>query len=130
MEPAVRERIEKTIRENPVVLYMKGNRAQPRCGFSAQVVGVLDQLLSDYVTLDVLSDPALRDGIKEYSSWPTIPQLYVRGEFVGGSDIVAALDVSGELREKLGDLVQSMLPKVTVTAAARTELSAAIESKE
>jgi monothiol glutaredoxin len=130
MEPAVRERIEKTIRENPVVLYMKGNRAQPRCGFSAQVVGVLDQLLSDYVTLDVLSDPALRDGIKEYSSWPTIPQLYVRGEFIGGSDIVAALDVSGELREKLGDLVQSMLPKVTVTAAARTELSAAIESKE
>jgi monothiol glutaredoxin len=130
MEPAVRERIEKTIRENPVVLYMKGDRAQPRCGFSAQVVGVLDQLLSDYVTLDVLSDPALRDGIKEYSSWPTIPQLYVRGEFIGGSDIVAALDVSGELREKLGDLVATPQPKVTITSAARVELAAAIESKE
>jgi monothiol glutaredoxin len=130
MDPAVRALIEKTLKENPVVLYMKGTRAQPRCGFSAQVVGVLDQLLGDYLTLDVLSDPLLRDGIKEYSSWPTIPQLYVRGEFIGGSDIVAALDVSGELREKLGDLAQSLLPKVTVTAAARAELSAAIESKE
>jgi monothiol glutaredoxin len=130
MEPAVRERIEKTNRENPVVLYMKGNRSQPRCGFSAQVVGVLDQLLSDYLTIDVLSDPALREGIKEYSSWPTIPQLYVRGEFIGGSDIVAALDVSGELRDKLGELVQAPQPKVTITSAARVELAAAIENKE
>jgi monothiol glutaredoxin len=128
MDPAVRAQIERTIQDNPVVLYMKGTRDQPRCGFSAQIVGVLDQLLGDYATRDVLSDPVLREGIKEYSSWPTIPQLYVRGEFIGGSDIVAALDVSGELREKLGELVQSTLPKVTVTAAARAELSAALES--
>jgi monothiol glutaredoxin len=130
MEPALRAQIEKTIKENPVVLYMKGTRAQPRCGFSAQVVGTLDQLLPEYVTVDVLADPALREGIKEYSSWPTIPQLYVRGEFIGGSDIVAALDVSGELKDKLGDLVTSALPKVSITAAARTELAAAIESAE
>lgn len=130
MDPALRAQIEKTIRENPVVLYMKGTRAQPRCGFSAQVVGTLDALLPEYVTLDVLTDVTLREAIKEYSSWPTIPQLYVRGEFIGGSDIVAALDVSGELREKLGDLVSTGLPKVTVTAAARTELAAAIESTE
>jgi monothiol glutaredoxin len=130
MDPAVRAQIERTIQDNPVVLCMKGTRDQPRCGFSAQIVGVLDQLLGDYATRDVLSDPVLREGIKEYSSWPTIPQLYVRGEFIGGSDIVAALDVSGELREKLGELVQSTLPKVTVTAAARAELSAALESKE
>jgi monothiol glutaredoxin len=129
MDPAVRAQIERTIQDNPVVLYMKGTRDQPRCGFSAQIVGVLDQLLGDYATRDVLSDPVLREGIKEYSSWPTIPQLYVRGEFIGGSDIVAALDVSGELREKLGELVQSTLPKVTVTAAARAELSAALVSK-
>lgn len=130
MEAALRARIETTIKENPVVLYMKGTRAQPRCGFSAQVVGTLDQLLSEYVTVDVLADPDLREGIKEYSSWPTIPQLYVRGEFIGGSDIVAALDVSGELKDKLGDLVSNALPKVSITPAARTELAAAIESPE
>lgn len=130
MEAALRAQIEKTIRENPVVLYMKGTRAQPRCGFSAQVVSTLDALLPDYLTLDVLADVALREGIKEYSSWPTIPQLYVRGEFIGGSDIVAALDVSGELREKLGELVTTALPRVTVTAAARAELAAAIEGKD
>jgi monothiol glutaredoxin len=130
MEPALRAQIEKTIQENPVVLYMKGTRAEPRCGFSAQVVRTLDALLPEYVTLDVLADPALREGVKEYSSWPTIPQLYVRGEFIGGSDIVAALELSGELRDKLGDLVNTKLPKVTVTAAARAELGAAIESAE
>jgi monothiol glutaredoxin len=130
MEPAVRAQIERTIQENPVVLYMKGTRSQPRCGFSAQVVGTLDQLLASYTTVDVLADPALREGIKEYSAWPTIPQLYVRGEFIGGSDIVAALDMSGELREKLGDLVNGALPKVSITPAARAELAAAIESPE
>jgi monothiol glutaredoxin len=90
-------------------------------------VSVLDALLTDYVTVDVLQDAALREGIKEYSQWPTIPQLYVRGEFIGGSDIVSALDVSGELRDKLGDLVTSVVPKVTVTPAARAELTGAIE---
>jgi monothiol glutaredoxin len=78
----------------------------------------------------VLSDPALREGIKEFSSWPTIPQLYVRGEFVGGSDIVAALHESGELSEKLGALAEAPTPEVTLSDAARAELSAAIESND
>jgi monothiol glutaredoxin len=109
---------------------MKGTRSQPQCGFSARVVEILDTLLPDYVTVDVLSDPALREGIKEFSSWPTIPQLYVRGEFVGGSDIVAALHESGELSEKLGALAEAPTPEVTLSDAARAELSAAIESND
>lgn len=77
---------------------MKGNPAAPKCGFSASVVKVLDELGSPYQGIDVLADPFLRDGIKEFSDWPTIPQLYVGGEFVGGSDIVREMFVSGELQ--------------------------------
>src|SRR5512135_3297787 len=100
MTPETREKISRTVRENPVVLYMKGTRSLPQCGFSSRVVEIMDGLVTDFVTVDVLADPELREGIKEFSSWPTIPQLYVRGEFVGGSDIVAALHESGELAEK------------------------------
>lgn len=128
MTPQLRETISKTVQENPVVLYMKGDRLRPQCGFSAKVVEILDGLLDDYKTVDVLADAAVRDGVKEYSSWPTIPQLYVRGEFVGGSDIVSALFESGELGEKLGDLLSVRTPRVTLTDAARAELGAAIES--
>jgi monothiol glutaredoxin len=120
--------IAKVIEENPVVLYMKGSREAPRCGFSARVVEILDTLLEDYVTVDVLRDDAIREGIKAYSSWPTIPQLFVRGEFVGGADIVAALGESGELREKLGDLVVTLEPRISLSEAARRELASAIES--
>ncbi|HEX6765887.1 MAG TPA: glutaredoxin domain-containing protein, partial [Polyangiaceae bacterium] len=109
---------------------MKGSREQPQCGFSARIVQILDGMLSDYVTVDVLADPGLREGIKEFSSWPTIPQLYVRGEFVGGSDIVSALFESGELAEKLGGLSESPKPSITVSDAARNELLAALESKD
>jgi monothiol glutaredoxin len=130
MNAAVRNTIEHALSENPVVLYMKGTRSQPQCGFSARVVEILDTLLPDYLTIDVLSDPALREGIKEFSSWPTIPQLYVRGEFVGGSDIVAALHESGELLEKLGALAEAPTPEVTLSDAAHAELAAAIESKD
>jgi monothiol glutaredoxin len=127
MTPAVRQSITDAIQQNPVVLYMKGSRRSPQCGFSASVVGLLDTLLEDYVTVNVLENAELREGIKEYSSWPTIPQLFVRGEFVGGSDIVAALSESGELAEKLGDLVSTRTPKVTVSDAARAELTGALE---
>jgi monothiol glutaredoxin len=130
MDPSVQSSIRRAIEENPVVLYMKGSRTQPQCGFSARVVEILDGLLPDYVTVDVLADAGLREGIKEFSSWPTIPQLYVRGEFVGGSDIVAALHESGELEEKLGELAQPALPRITVSAAARAELAAAVESSD
>ncbi|HVR18039.1 MAG TPA: Grx4 family monothiol glutaredoxin [Polyangiaceae bacterium] len=130
MDQAVETSIRHAIAENPVVLYMKGSRAQPQCGFSATVVQILDGLLPDYVTVDVLADTSLREGIKEFSSWPTIPQLYVRGEFIGGSDIVAALHESGELGEKLGELARPPAPKLTVTAAALAELLAAVEGSD
>jgi monothiol glutaredoxin len=80
---------------------MKGNRLQPQCGFSARVVQILDSLLPEYTTVDVLRTPEIREGIKEFSAWPTIPQLYVDGEFLGGCDIVTELYTSGELQQKL-----------------------------
>ena len=95
--------IGKTIGENPVVLFMKGVPDQPRCGFSSVVVQILDHVGVDFVGVDVLQDPALRDGVKSFSDWPTIPQLYVGGEFVGGSDIVREMFTSGELKTLLAD---------------------------
>jgi monothiol glutaredoxin len=87
-----------TIAENPVVLFMKGVPEQPGCGFSAVVVQILDHLGADFVAVNVLQSDDLRQGIKAFSDWPTIPQLYVKGEFVGGSDIVRQMFQSGELR--------------------------------
>jgi monothiol glutaredoxin len=107
------------IASNDVVLFMKGNREAPQCGFSSTVVGILDGLVADYATADVLADPAVREGIKEYSQWPTVPQLYVRGEFVGGCDIVQELAASGELAQSLGVAASapSDPPEVSVTPA-------------
>jgi monothiol glutaredoxin len=90
--------IEKSVAEHPVVLFMKGVPEQPQCGFSAQVVQILDHLGADYVGVNVLQSDALREGIKTYSDWPTIPQLYVKGEFVGGCDIIREMFQSGELQ--------------------------------
>jgi len=92
-----REQIEGQIKGNKVILYMKGNREMPQCGFSARVVQILDSYDIVYETVDVLADPEIRQGIKDYSNWPTIPQLYVDGEFVGGCDICVELFQSGEL---------------------------------
>src|SRR5262245_53621623 len=88
IDDATRQRIEKIIGSDRVVLFMKGSRQMPQCGFSATVVQILDTLVPQYTTVDVLADPRIREGIKAYSSWPTIPQLYVAGEFLGGCDIV------------------------------------------
>jgi monothiol glutaredoxin len=101
MNDATRQRIDDLVKSHRVVLFMKGDRQVPQCGFSATVVQILDQLLPDYATLDVLQDPEIRDGIKEYSSWPTIPQLYVGGEFQGGCDIVREMYGTGELEKLL-----------------------------
>jgi len=90
--------IAKTVEEHPVVLFMKGVPEQPQCGFSAQVVQILDHLGADFVGVNVLQNDQLRDGIKTYSDWPTIPQLYVKGEFVGGCDIVREMFQNGELK--------------------------------
>jgi monothiol glutaredoxin len=95
--------IAKTVEEHPVVLFMKGAPEQPQCGFSAQVVQILDHLGADFVGVDVLQSNPLRDGIKTFSDWPTIPQLYVAGEFVGGADIVREMFQSGELKTLLDE---------------------------
>ncbi|MCW5731962.1 MAG: Grx4 family monothiol glutaredoxin [Alphaproteobacteria bacterium] len=97
------DRIRQDIDSNPVVLYMKGSPVFPQCGFSAQVVQILSHLGVKFKGIDVLTDPGLRQGIKEFSNWPTIPQLYVKGEFVGGCDIVREMFESGELNQMLAD---------------------------
>jgi len=95
------ERIKQDVTSNPVVLYMKGTPVFPQCGFSAAVVQMLTHMGVKFKGIDVLTDPEIRQGIKEYSSWPTIPQLYVKGEFVGGCDIVREMFETGELKELL-----------------------------
>ncbi|MCA9531026.1 MAG: Grx4 family monothiol glutaredoxin [Myxococcales bacterium] len=115
----VQQRIEAIVHAHPVVLFMKGTRARPMCGFSASVVGVLDEYLDTYETVDVLADEAIRQGVKEYASWPTIPQLYVNGEFVGGCDIVREMGSSGELESVLGSPRRDApRPEVLLTDAA------------
>jgi monothiol glutaredoxin len=89
--------IRDTVTKNDVVLYMKGTKSMPQCGFSSRVAGVLNFMGVDYKDVDVLADADIRQGIKDYSDWPTIPQLYVKGEFVGGCDIVTEMTLSGEL---------------------------------
>jgi monothiol glutaredoxin len=95
------DRIKQDVTSNPVVLYMKGTPVFPQCGFSAAVVQILTELGVKFKGIDVLTDPEIRQGIKEFSSWPTIPQLYVKGEFVGGCDIIREMAETGELKELL-----------------------------
>ncbi len=98
-------RLQSEITQNPVMLYMKGTPQFPQCGFSSRVVQILNHLGVEYKTANVLEDAALRDGIKQFSSWPTIPQLYVGGEFIGGCDIVTEMFQSGELENLLKEKV-------------------------
>jgi monothiol glutaredoxin len=93
------ERIKDTVTKNDVVLFMKGTKSMPQCGFSSRVAGVLNFMGVEYQDVNVLSDEELRQGIKDYSDWPTIPQLYIKGEFVGGCDIITEMTLSGELDE-------------------------------
>jgi monothiol glutaredoxin len=126
LDESVRQEITNTLESNEVVLFMKGNRRSPQCGFSATVVGILDSMLGDYHTVDVLSEPEVRDGIKTFSSWPTIPQLYVKGEFVGGCDIIQEMMGSGELYETLGlEPVEVVQPNIIVTESAAGALTQA-----
>ena len=94
-----KERIEALVKSNDVVLFMKGTALFPQCGFSSRAVAILDHLEVPFETVDVLQDQEIRTGIKDYSDWPTIPQLYVKGEFVGGSDIMMEMFESGELQQ-------------------------------
>jgi monothiol glutaredoxin len=93
------ERIDELVKNNDVVLFMKGTPLFPQCGFSSRAIAILDHLNVEYASVDVLQDMEIRQGIKEYSDWPTIPQLYVKGEFLGGSDIMMEMYEAGELQE-------------------------------
>ncbi len=101
MDTTINERIQQELNENQVVLFMKGTPVFPQCGFSAAVVQVLNHLGVKFKGIDVLQDPGLRQGVKDFTNWPTIPQLYVKGEFVGGCDIIREMFQSGELQEHL-----------------------------
>ena len=97
-----RAQIEEIVRGNDIVLFMKGTELFPQCGFSSRAVAILEHLQVPFKTVDVLQDPEIRNGVKAFSDWPTIPQLYVRGEFVGGSDIMMEMFESGELQQLVG----------------------------
>lgn len=101
MEATTKQRIDDLVSTSPVFVFMKGNKLMPQCGFSNNVVQILHSLGVAFETFDVLSDGEIRQGIKEYSEWPTIPQVYVNGEFIGGSDILIEMYNSGELKEKI-----------------------------
>ena len=96
-------RIDEIVNSSDVVLFMKGTALFPQCGFSSRAIAILDHLGVGYETVDVLQDPEIRNGIKEYSDWPTIPQLYVKGEFIGGSDIMMEMFEAGELQQLLDE---------------------------
>ena len=96
---SIQDKIKQQITENNIILYMKGNAELPMCGFSARAVNLLKSCGATFATIDVLQDDDIRQGIKVYSNWPTIPQLYVKGEFIGGSDIMAEMYEAGELQE-------------------------------
>ena len=97
----IHDQIKQTVTDNNIVLFMKGNASFPQCGFSGRAVQILNALGAEYVTVDVLSNEDVRQGIKDYSNWPTIPQLYVKGEFIGGCDIMTEMYETGELKPAL-----------------------------
>lgn len=110
-------RIDAIVKSHPIVLFLKGTRTSPQCGFSAKVVDVLDEWADDYEAIDALSDEALREGLKRYANWPTLPQLYVNGRFVGGADIVGELVEHGEIGAALGLTAPLPTPKPEVTVS-------------
>src|SRR6478735_6760113 len=128
LDPTIKQKIDGLVQQDSVVLFMKGTRSFPQCGFSASVVNILNTLIPKYATVNVLSDADVRGGMKEYSDWPTFPQLFIKGEFVGGADIVRQMYEAGELEKKLGDLVApAKVPALTVSPRAAKELAAALK---
>ncbi len=128
LDEATRSRINDVVGSDDVVLFMKGDPSQPQCGFSAQVTRLLNQVVPNYTTFDVLSDAAVRAGIKEFSQWPTIPQLYIKGEFVGGCDIITEMFGAGELHEKLGlERPKIVTPEIEITETAAPLLQDALQ---
>ena len=131
LKDSTREKIENIIQQDRVVLFMKGTPKEPMCGFSSKTVGMLDSVLEYYESVDVLEDQEIRDGIKVYGNWPTIPQLYIDGELVGGCDIVTAMFNSSELHEMLGvEAPDRTPPEVIITDAAAEKILEAMEGHE
>ncbi|HSD89994.1 MAG TPA: Grx4 family monothiol glutaredoxin [Kofleriaceae bacterium] len=128
LDPQIKQKIDQLVAQDSVVLFMKGTRSFPQCGFSASVVNILNTLIPKYATVNVLADPDVRGGMKEYSDWPTFPQLFIKGEFVGGADIVRQMFETGDLEKKLGDLVApAKVPALTVSPRAAKELTEALK---
>jgi monothiol glutaredoxin len=128
---AVRNKIEGYVNSSKVVLFMKGTPQQPQCGFSAKTVAALESVIPDYVAVNVLDDSEVREGIKVFGNWPTIPQLYIDGELVGGCDIVLTMLNSGELHQVLGlEQPDRTAPEITVTPAAAEKIQEAMEGHE
>lgn len=131
LTPELKTEIETLIGNHSILLFMKGDRQQPRCGFSSRVIEILDALVPEYETVDVLSNIDIREGIKEYAQWPTIPQLYVKGEFLGGCDIITEMYDNQELHGALGLESKSVkIPEITITDAAKDKIQAALEDLE
>ncbi len=130
LHPETRQVIEDVLKNNRVVLFMKGHPQQPQCGFSAKTVSALDMLIPEYLHVNVLDHPEIREGIKEYGNWPTIPQLYVAGELVGGSDIVLEMFESGELAQVLGvEPSGTAAPRIEIADSAVAFMSGAIRQR-
>ncbi len=129
LDPTLRTRIDTLLHDNRIVLFMKGEPRAPQCGFSAKAIGALDSLGVEYAHIDVLSDPEIREGIKAYGDWPTIPQLYIGGELVGGSDIIEQMANSGELHTTLGlPPPDRTPPTITIAPAAVAMLREALDN--
>jgi monothiol glutaredoxin len=131
LSDAVKGKIENYVKENKVVLFMKGTRQSPMCGFSAKTVAALDSVVPDYVAINVLDDPEIREGIKVYGNWPTIPQLYIDGELMGGCDIVLSMLNSGELHQSLGvEQPDRTPPEIVITEDAAAKILEAMQGHE
>ncbi|MBK9495558.1 MAG: Glutaredoxin-4 [Alphaproteobacteria bacterium ADurb.BinA280] len=131
LDPALRSRIDSLLNQHRVVLFMKGTASAPRCGFSAKAVGALSAVVDAFHTVDVLADADIREGIKLYGSWPTIPQLYVQGELVGGSDIIESMLNSGELHALFGVAAPDRTPpEIQITPAAADAIRSAMQSND
>jgi monothiol glutaredoxin len=131
LDDSTRNKIEQHLRENKVVLFMKGTPQQPMCGFSARTVAALDSVLSTYGSVNVLEDQEIREGIKVYGNWPTVPQVYIDGELIGGCDIVTDMLNSGELHESLGlEPPDRTPPEIVISDAAREKIREAMSGHE
>ncbi|MBA3396268.1 MAG: Grx4 family monothiol glutaredoxin [Deltaproteobacteria bacterium] len=128
LDAQTKTKIDQLVQSDDIVLFMKGSRSFPQCGFSASVINILNTLVPKYTTVNILADNEVRTSMKEYSDWPTFPQLFIKGEFVGGADIVRQMHENGELEKKLGGLIAAAKPPaVTMSARAAAELQAALK---